>query len=380
MKLHALLRSFLLWVLSAGPIPSHIAIIMDGNRRFADRLGVDRWIGHNHGYEALMRTLKDCFDLHVKTVSLYAFSIDNFRRPPDEVSALMDLMQSKLESLIEKEGIARSYGVRVRVLGDLALLPEGVRKAAEKVMDLTRHNQNAVLNLFVSYSSTHEIVRSAQRIRDDFCNSYRHGVDTDKSGEDAICIMKGNRDDFRSSFGHDVDPDDSEGKATCTQEDCLSSFGHVMDPDDSGEKLSCMQEDFKRALKQHATEKEIGRHLYTESSFGHVMVDPDDSGEKLAACLQEDFKRVLEQLVTEKEIERHLYTESCAPPELLIRTSGETRLSNFMLWQTSFSHLAFLKVLWPEFSLKDLFFVILEYQRTYPNLLQKQQSCKKVAS
>ena len=335
-KLHALLRSFLLWVLSAGPIPSHIAIIMDGNRRFADRLGVDRWIGHNHGYEALMRTLKDCFDLHVKTVSLYAFSIDNFRRPPDEVSALMDLMQSKLESLIEKEGIARSYGVRVRVLGDLALLPEGVRKAAEKVMDLTRHNQNAVLNLFVSYSSTHEIVRSAQRIRDDFCNSYRHGVDTDKSGEDAICIMKGNRDDFRSSFGHDVDPDDSEGKATCTQEDCLSSFGHVM--------------------------------------------DPDDSGEKLAACLQEDFKRVLEQLVTEKEIERHLYTESCAPPELLIRTSGETRLSNFMLWQTSFSHLAFLKVLWPEFSLKDLFFVILEYQRTYPNLLQKQQSCKKVAS
>ena len=328
MKLHALLRSFLLWVLSAGPIPSHIAIIMDGNRRFADRLGVDRWIGHIHGYEALMRTLKDCFDLRVKTVSLYAFSIDNFRRPPDEVSALMDLMQNKLESLIEKEGIARNYGVRVRVLGDLALLPEGVRKAAEKVMELTRHNQNAVLNLFVSYSSTHEIVRSAQKIRDDFCYYFRHDVDTDESGENTSCTVKGNRDDFGSLFGHDVDSDESGRKAICTQRTI------VLDPDNSVDKTYCMQ-DLKRVLKKH---------------------------------------------VTEKEIERHLYTESCTAPELLIRTSGETRLSNFMLWQTSFSHLAFSKVLWPEFSSKDLFFVILEYQRAYPALLQKQQSCKKVAS
>lgn len=331
-KLQEMIRVWLLWVVSAGPIPSHIAFIMDGNRRFADRLHVDRHIGHSHGYDALLRTLKDCFDLHVKIVTLFAFSIDNFQRPPDEVSALMDLMQTKLEALIEKQGLASEYGIRVQILGDLSLLPHGARIAAEKAMAVTRKNSSAVLNLCISYTATHEIVQSIQRTCGNVVNAL---------GGDVLTFTC---------------------KANNSQQ-CLSGSSNS----NSSRKLRChsYQPRWKDSFADDVIRKADNT---TKEGFSSNCTCAKH------CCLNDRIVKLVKDFVSEEEIEKHLYTDLCPPPDLLIRTSGETRLSNFLLWQTSFSHLAFCKVLWPEFSFRHLFFIILEYQRALPSLLTKRQN------
>ncbi|KAG6551882.1 hypothetical protein Mapa_006497 [Marchantia paleacea] len=128
-------------ILAVGPIPEHIAIIMDGNRRYADRSRIDRTRGHLYGYDRLIGTLENCLQLGVKYVTVYAFSIDNFRRPADEVSALMNLMEEKLDHLGNSNRLTQEFGVRVQVLGDLSLLPSNVRAAAERAMVATKQNR-----------------------------------------------------------------------------------------------------------------------------------------------------------------------------------------------------------------------------------------------
>ncbi|MCO5576572.1 hypothetical protein L7F22_030385 [Adiantum nelumboides] len=466
-KLQGMVRAFLVWVISAGPMPTHIAFIMDGNRRFADRLHVDRHMGHSHGYDALLRILKDCLDLHVKIVTLYAFSIDNFQRSPVEVSVLMDLMRSKLETLIAKQGLASEYGIRVQVLGDLHLLPEAVRVVSEKAMAVTRHNSSLVLNLCVSYTSTHEMVHSIQQTCEKFwaalCDRCRHpSLNKVNSGANKACkycllngdivFVKGVRltDDYNEEHVNE------NGFSTCGEkkeaESAMSGRGTrcfsapaideayciglrnrtqtkagVLDNNQLFEALCssdlCLLTDryandaggnMKRANSASVKDERVVREDVfwdlDHGSNGCEVMDPylgpslscsvNDSAstncqcclsqsgscEKLAdidslsscdsgkpCCSNDRIFKVVNNFVSEEEIEKNLYTYPCPPPDLLIRTSGETRLSNFLLWQTSFSHLAFCKVLWPEFSFRHLFFSILEYQRAFPSLLKKKQ-------
>ncbi|EFJ23785.1 hypothetical protein SELMODRAFT_102749 [Selaginella moellendorffii] len=251
-------------ILLCGPVPQHIAIIMDGNRRFADRAGIDRKSGHGFGYDSLIQTLELCLDLGVRYVTVYAFSIDNFARSQEEVSALMELMREKLDLLVSNEGLATAKGIRVCVLGDLTLLPEDVRASANRAMAATKHNSITVLNICVAYTSTQEIV-----------NATREAV--------------------KEALG-------------------LSS-SKVLDS-------------------------------YFLSSFLFT----------------------LDSQITKESIERHLYTAGSPWPDVLIRTSGETRLSNFMLWQACHSHLAFCNVLWPNFSFRHLFWIIFQYQKSYRSL------------
>lgn len=265
------IRRMMLWILLAGPIPQHVAIIMDGNRRFAQRQNLEKKSGHEFGAESLMLTLKDCYELGVKYVTIYAFSIENFRRSPEEVGTIMDLMQRKLEALLEKESLVNQFGVRVHFPGNLGLLPNGVRRAAEKVMAVTKLNDRAVLNVCVAYTSTEEIVHAVQGA-------------------------------------------------------CQGFISRV-------------------------------------SGSGFV-----NNGENLAGC------------VTVEDIERHLYTAGCPDPDLLIRTSGETRLSNFLLWQSGFCYLQPCGVMWPEFSFRYFFMAVLRYQRAYPVLKQKKNSFKRLCS
>ncbi|KAM7254079.1 hypothetical protein ACFE04_031761 [Oxalis oulophora] len=135
---------------------------MDGNRRFASKSKLGEGMGHTMGFLALLSMLKFCHELGVKHVTVYAFSIDNFRRRPEEVMSLMDLMQEKIEGLLEEESIVNRYGVRVYFSGDLRLLTEPVRLAAERVMLSTANNSRTVLSICVAYSSTNEIVHSIQ--------------------------------------------------------------------------------------------------------------------------------------------------------------------------------------------------------------------------
>ncbi|XP_068659779.1 dehydrodolichyl diphosphate synthase CPT3-like [Aristolochia californica] len=258
-----LFRRYLFLLLSFGPIPPHIAFIMDGNRRFARYWNLKPGKGHQVGFLALISVLKSCYELGVKYVTVYAFSIDNFKRSPDEVQLVMDLMLEKIEALLKENSIVKLYGIKVAFLGNLDLLSGPVREAAEKVIAATAANTKAVLCICVAYSSTDEIVHAVQE-----------------------------------------------------------SFK---------EKLGEIQE--KSSLK-----------------FGSQ-----------------------ECVIALADLERHMYTAGCPDPAILLRTSGETRLSNFLLWQTSFSLLLAPDVLWPEISLRHLVWAILDYQRLHPYFTRKSK-------
>ncbi|KAK9039241.1 hypothetical protein V6N11_024074 [Hibiscus sabdariffa] len=156
------LRKCVFYILSVGPIPNHIAFIMDGNRRYTKRLNLMQGAGHKVGYSALMSMLKYCYELGVRYVTIYAFSIDNFKRSPEEVQSLMDLMLDKIEELLREESIVNRYGIRVYFSGNLKLLNEPVRLAAERVMLATAKNSKAVLSICVAYTSTNEIVHAVR--------------------------------------------------------------------------------------------------------------------------------------------------------------------------------------------------------------------------
>ncbi|KAI9194013.1 hypothetical protein LWI28_016965 [Acer negundo] len=150
-------------VLSVGAIPNHIAFILDGNRRFARKHNLPVEAGYRSGFLPLLSVLKYCSELGVKYVTVYAFSIDNFKRCPDEVRCLMDLMLEKVEVLLQEEIIVKQYGVRVCFLGSLQLLSQPLRIAADKVMKATENNTRIVIFICVAYTSTNEIIRAIQQ-------------------------------------------------------------------------------------------------------------------------------------------------------------------------------------------------------------------------
>jgi ditrans,polycis-polyprenyl diphosphate synthase len=222
---------------------------MDGNRRYAKMKRMERSLGHVLGFDKLAGTLDWCLNLGIEEVTVYAFSIENFRRSKDEVEGLMDLAKRKFEKLLNEKDVLMKHGVRVRVLGDLSMLPTEVAAPVARAVNLTKDNTNTKLNVCLAYTSRYEFVEATKRV----------------------------------SWGVE------EG-----------------------------------------------------------LIKPSD--------------------VTEELFERCLYTEDSPPCDLLVRTSGEVRLSDFLLWQSSYSCLCFQDVLWPEYSLWDLASAVLSYQRNYHSL------------
>ncbi|XP_057966303.1 dehydrodolichyl diphosphate synthase CPT3-like [Malania oleifera] len=269
------LRRCLFSILSVGPIPNHIAFIMDGNRRYATKMNLVEGAGHNFGFSALAHMLRYCYELGVKYVTVYAFSIDNFKRKPEEVQSLMHLMQEKLEVLIKEESVVNQYEVRVHFAGNLKLLAEPTRQAAERAMAATAKNTKAVLSVCVAYTSTNEITHAIQESFEEKWNEIR---EQDESG--ACCGLDGS----------------SRGKEK-VQGDCLID-----------------------------------------------MVD----------------------------IEKHMYMAIAPNPDVIIRTSGETRLSNFLLWQSTCSYLYSPSALWPDIGLRHLVWAILNFQRNHSYLDKKK--------
>ncbi|ESQ50735.1 hypothetical protein EUTSA_v10023082mg [Eutrema salsugineum] len=246
-------RKCLFRVLSMGPLPIHLAFIMDGNRRYAKKLGLEVGSGHKAGFPALMSMLQYCYELGIKYVTIYAFSIDNFNRRPEEVQYLMELMLEKIKSLLEKESFAHEYGIRVYFIGNLALLSDQVRAAAEEVMKVTAKNSKVVLLVCVAYNSTDEILQAVKK-------------------------------------------------------SCMNKLG------------------------------------------------------------DRDVERI--QLV---DIEGNMQMSVAPDPDILIRSSGETRLSNFLLWQTGNTQLFSPDALWPEIGLRHLVWAILNFQRSHSYLEKKKK-------
>ncbi|KAF7323262.1 Alkyl transferase [Mycena chlorophos] len=243
----------LLYVLASGPIPQHVAFVMDGNRRYARLNHKAIAQGHSDGFLTLRRLLETCLRLHIRCVSVYAFAMDNFRRPPEEIDHLMHLAHDKLMEMSRHSDILEQYGVRLNVLGKTALLPEYVQEAIRHVEGVTRKNDRcaltAILNIHMSYSAQDEIATAVE-------STIQMALEDAESASD-ICI-------------------------------------------------------------------------------------------------------------TEKDIDAQLFTSLAASPplEILVRTSGVKRLSDYMLWQCNENtQIHFVNAYWPDFSLWDFVPILLSYQR-----------------
>jgi len=221
-------------------VPRHIAIIMDGNGRWAELRGLPRVEGHRAGREALRRAVQASRECGVEVLTLYAFSTENWWRPREEVEALMALLVETAEE--EAEDLRRN-GVRFRACGLLSAMPIGVEAALEQVTEMTQQNTEITLNLAINYGARSEIVEAARRI----------------AGEVAQ---------------------------------------------------------------------------------GHLL--PED--------------------VDERALQRQLFAPDLPDPDLLIRTGGEHRLSNFLLWQAAYTELYFTDIHWPDFQKLDLFEAIRSFQ------------------
>ncbi len=224
-----------------GAVPQHIAIIMDGNGRWARERHMPRPFGHRSGMKAVRAVVEGCLDAGVEWLSLFAFSQENWQRPETEVSALMSLLE---EYIAREADELRQQGVRVRVFGDLERLNAPAAAAVERVMRDTESGDKLGLNLFISYGGRAELVRAARLL---------------------------------------------------------------------------------------AIEVQAGR-LTPEAIDESANRDP-------------------------------LYTAHCPDPDLLIRTSGEQRLSNFLLWQIAYAELSISSVLWPDFGRTALYEAILDFQQ-----------------
>lgn len=271
--LGSFLRKGVFSVLSVGPVPDHIAFIMDGNRRYAKKMNLLDGTGHRAGYLALMNMLKYCYELGMKYVTIYAFSIDNFRRRPEEVQSTMQLILEKIEDLIKEESVVNQYGVRIYFLGNLKLLSKPVRLAAERAMVATSGNSKAVLSICLSYTSSDEILHAVQ----DSCEEKWDEVRAleSKGARNDLVILRGNKND---------------------------------------------------------------------KSKPSIVV---------------------------KDLEKHMYAAVAPDPDIIIRTSGETRLSNFLLWQSSSCLLYAPPILWPEIGLRHLVWAVLDFQRNFSYLKEK---------
>jgi undecaprenyl diphosphate synthase len=228
-------------VQAGGDVPRHVAIIMDGNGRWARDRGQPRFMGHREGMKAVRRAVTGALEMGVQHLTLYAFSKENWSRPREEIAALMRLLSEYVER--DREELAEK-GVRVRVIGDRDRLSAAAIRSVESIEGTTERQDTLVLNLAISYGSRDEILAATRTLAD-------------------RCVAG------------DLTPDDID-----------------------------------------------------EATFAAA-----------------------------------LYTVGSPDPDLLIRTSGEMRVSNFLLWQIAYSEIHVTPVLWPDFGERDLYEAVLEYQR-----------------
>ncbi len=240
-------------LLDMNRIPQHIAIIMDGNGRWANERGKERRFGHQAGVETVKKITAECRRLGVKYLTLYTFSTENWNRPEEEVSALMGLILSSLE-----EEIFMKNNVRFRAIGDLNRLPDNVQKAVRELEDHTAQNDAMTAVIALSYSSRWEITEAVRKI--------------------------------------------------------------VTEVNDL--ELPTIQNKLKKLVT------------------GGIRAED----------------------ITEETISQHLCTNFMPDPDLLIRTGGELRISNYLLWQCAYSEFYFCDTYWPDFNEEALHKAILDYQ------------------
>ncbi|KPV64233.1 MAG: Tritrans,polycis-undecaprenyl-diphosphate synthase (GGDP specific) [Candidatus Bathyarchaeota archaeon BA2] len=243
--IYKLYEKWLWHQVKGGTKPEHVAIILDGNRRWASERSLNPAVGHHYGAEKVGDLLKWCLDLDVKSATLYVFSTENFKRPKEEVKEIMRIAEEKLREVLKDENIHK-HKVRVKAIGRLNLLPKKLQEMIRQVEESTKDYDERFLNVALAYGGRAEIVDATRKIA-------------------------------------------------------------------------------KKLESGDLTPKDINEELF----------------------------------------ERYLYTAHMPnqDPDLIIRTSGEERLSGFLLWQCAYSELCFLDVNWPDFRRIDLLRAVRTYQR-----------------
>jgi undecaprenyl diphosphate synthase len=222
-------------------VPNHVAVIMDGNGRWAKKIGKERFFGHNSGVSSVRDTIESCIDLGINNLTLYVFSMENWKRPESEVKALMHLLFSSIDDELEN---LNKNNIKLNVIGKKDLLPNRTKERLEVAVEDTSKNTGLNLNLAISYGSKQEIIEAVKTI-------------SDKVKKNIISLEN----------------------------------------------------------------------------------------------------------IDENIINDHLYTRNLDNVDLLIRTGGEIRVSNFLLWQISYAELVFLELLWPDFKKRHFYEAIVEYQK-----------------
>jgi len=222
-------------------IPQHIAIIMDGNGRWARERGMPRTMGHRAGVEALRGVVKCCSEIGVKYLTVYAFSTENWKRPQSEIGILMSLLKEYIKKELDE---LHAKNVQIRVFGNLSQLPEDVQKAVIAACEKTKNNTGLNFCLALNYGGRAELIQAVKKVIQDVQNG---------------------------------------------------------------------------------------------------LVQPEN--------------------INERFFENYLYTSGCPDPEMIIRTSGEMRLSNFLLWQAAYSEIIIVKEYWPDFNEKSLLEAIWAFQQ-----------------
>ncbi|KAI5956183.1 RER2 [Candida jiufengensis] len=151
-------------IISTGPVPQHVGIIMDGNRRYAKSHKIEIKEGHSMGFDTMANILELLYEAGVKSATVYAFSIENFNRSSYEVKWLMDLAKSKFTQINQNGLLCEDYGVKIKILGNLKLLPPDLLKILRETEEITKNNTRAVLNVCFPYTSRDEITNSIKKI------------------------------------------------------------------------------------------------------------------------------------------------------------------------------------------------------------------------
>jgi len=243
--IYKLYEKWLWYQVKEGKKPEHVAIILDGNRRWAFNKAMIPWVGHRQGANKVDELMDWCIDLDVKFITLYAFSTENFHRPPKEVEAIMKLIEEKLFLILENERIHENK-VKVKAIGRIDLLPDSIQKVIQRVEESTKTYSERLLNVALAYGGRAEIVDATKKIA-------------------------------------------------------------------------------KKAVKGELNPEKINEKLF----------------------------------------EKYLYTAHMPKQDadLIIRTSGEERLSGFLSWQSAYSELCFVDINWPDFRRIDLLRAVRTYQR-----------------
>ena len=332
-------RELLINGLKQGPIPQHIAFVMDGNRRWARSHKLETVEGHHMGFEALARILEVCYKSGVKYVTIYAFSIENFKRSRYEVDGLMDMAKTKLVQMSQHGELFERYGAAVRVLGDRSLVRDDVLGQVDRAVDLTRHNSNAVLNVCFPYTGREEITHSIRETVREYSTPPVDERPREKRPFSETHIQR----NIRSR----------QQLATLTEEDSEQTS-------ESAKEDAVVASD---AESTSISEQDLDSSSYLPAPSSQTSHSPSPTLNPTTPISKSKTSNLPDpETITAQTLTRNTYIDA-PPPELLIRTSGVNRLSDFMLWQChETTEVRFLDCLWPEFDLWHFLPVLVEWQ------------------